>query len=110
MLLATDLWVAALIRRAELGGAFAMVLAKGDARAGTVLVKALNRAAGTCRIYTEAFGAEGDRLWMRPVRSEDEAEIEAWIARQRSRDPDLWVVEIDDRAGRHFLTEKVDEV
>ena len=38
MLLSTDIWVGALIRRAELGGAFAMVARKGDARAGAVLV------------------------------------------------------------------------
>ncbi|HAJ02574.1 MAG TPA: DUF1491 domain-containing protein, partial [Brevundimonas sp.] len=39
MLLATDVWVGALIRRAQLGGAFATVARHGDARAGAVLVK-----------------------------------------------------------------------
>ena len=38
MLLSTDIWVAALIRRVELGGGFAVVARKGDARAGSVLV------------------------------------------------------------------------
>ena len=42
MLLSTDIWVAALIRRVELGGGFAVVARKGDARAGSVLVKVLN--------------------------------------------------------------------
>ena len=36
MLLSTDIWVSALIRRAELSGAFGMVIRKGDARAGAV--------------------------------------------------------------------------
>ena len=50
MLLSTDIWVSALIRRAELGGAFGVVARKGDARAGAVLVKVLNRSDGTARL------------------------------------------------------------
>ena len=44
MLLSTDIWVGALIRRVEIGGGFAVVARKGDPRAGAVLVKVLNRA------------------------------------------------------------------
>ena len=108
MLLSTDLWVAALIRRAELGGAFAAVARKGDARAGTVLVKAVDRRAGTARLYAEAFGAGGDRVWMQPVDSTDEAVLDAYVARTARIDPDLWLVEIEDAQGRHFLTETVE--
>ena len=54
MLLSTDIWVGALIRRAELGGAFATVARKGDARAGAVLVKVVDRREGTARLYSEA--------------------------------------------------------
>jgi hypothetical protein len=81
MLLSSDLWVAALIRRVEQGGAFAVVARKGDPRAGAVLVKLLNRRDGWTRLYVE---------------------------RSRRIDPDLWVVEIDDVKGRHFLTEPVE--
>lgn len=109
MLLSSDLWVSALIRRAEQGGAFATVARKGDPRAGAVLVKALDRLAGTARLYAEAFGGpEGDRVWMQPVASTDEAELDAYVSRAARIDPDLWLVEIEDREGRHFLTEKVE--
>ena len=109
MLLSSDLWVSALIRRAELAGAFATVARKGDDRAGTVIVKAFDTSQRRARLYSEAFGPDGDRLWMQPVESEFEAELDAYIERQIRYDPDLWVVEIEDREGRHFITEKVAE-
>src|SRR4051812_35084510 len=109
MLLSTDLWVAALIRRAEQGGAFAAVARKGDTRAGTVLVKAVDRRARAARLYAESFGADGDRLWMQPVASTEEAALDAYAERAARIDPDLWLVEIEDSQGRHFLTEPVEK-
>lgn len=109
MLLSTDVWVAALIRRAELGGAFAVVVRKGDARAGAVLVKVLNRGDGRARLYAEATRMDGDRVWMQPARSEEETELDRYIERAARIDPDVWVVEIEDRQGRHFLTEPVEK-
>ena len=109
MLLSSDLWVGALIRRAEIGGAFATVVKKGDDRAGSVIVKAYDTSTRTARLFTEAFGPDGERLWIQPVVSDSESELDAYIARQRGYDPDLWVVEIEDRQGRHFITEKVQD-
>ena len=109
MLLSTDIWVSALIRRAELAGAFAVVERKGDPRAGAVLVKVLDRRAGTARLYAEATKGDGERVWMQPVPSDAEPELDAYIERARRIDPDLWVVEIDDAEGRHFLTEAVEK-
>ncbi|MDB5452660.1 MAG: hypothetical protein JWO33_1238, partial [Caulobacteraceae bacterium] len=51
---------------------------------------------------------EGDTVWMQPLAAETEPEIDAYIERSRRVDPDIWVVEIDDAAGRHFLTEAVE--
>jgi hypothetical protein len=105
----SDVWVYALIRRAELGGAFATVARKGDARAGAVLVKTLDRRGGQARLYAQAFGAQGDQVWMRPVDSSGEADVDAYIERAARIDPDLWVVEIEDADGRRFLTEPVED-
>lgn len=107
MLLSTDLWVSALIRRAELAGAFATVARKGDARAGTVIVKAFDTSTRRARLYSEAFGPDGERLWMQPVESEFESELDDYLQRQIRYDPDLWIIEIEDREGRHFITETV---
>ncbi len=108
MLLSTDIWVSALIRRAGQGAAFAMVLKKGDARAGAVLVKIVDRRAGETRLYAEATRADGERIWMQPHPGADEAALDAYAERARRIDPDLWVVEIEDVQGRHFLTERVE--
>jgi hypothetical protein len=105
----SDVWVYALIRRAELGGAFATVARKGDARAGAVLVKTLDRRGGQTRLYAQALRADGEQVWMRPVGSSDEADIDAFIERAARIDPDLWVVEVEDADGRRFLTEPVED-
>ena len=109
MILPTDLWVQALIRRVEMAGAYATVVRRGDARAGAVLVKALNPREGVARLYAEAMRGDGDRIWMQPVASTDEAALDAYVQRAAGRDPDLWVIEVEDVQGRHFLTEPVEK-
>ena len=109
MILSTDIWVAALIRRAELAGAFATVARKGDARAGAVLVKMLDRRSGTARLYAEATRADGQRVWMRPAKADQEADLDVYVERAVRVDPDLWLIEIEDHDGRRFLTEPVDD-
>ncbi len=107
-MLSTDIWVAALIRRVELAGSFATVARKGDARAGSVLIKALNRSDGTVNLFCEATRGDGERVWMRPLPSTDEDELDRYVTRSSRVDPDIWVVEIEDKSGRHFLTEPVE--
>lgn len=109
MLLSTEIWVSALIRRAELGGAFATVARKGDARAGTVLVKTIDRRSGEGRLFAEAVRGDGERAWMRPIQSAAESDLDAYVARAAKIDPDLWVVEIEDEDGARFLTEPVEK-
>lgn len=108
MLLSTDIWAGALIRRAELGGAFATVIRKGDPRAGAVLVKVVDRRAGVARLYSEATRGDGERVWMQPVNSQNETDLDAYVERAVRVDPDLWIVEIEDAQGRHFLVEAVE--
>lgn len=110
MKLKAEIWVKALIRRAGVANAPAMVVRRGHAEAGTVYVK-VARLDGTADVYGPTWGASGERVWMRvtgtaPVSDE---EAEAYLARQEKVDPDFWVVEIEDKEGRHFLTEPVEE-
>jgi len=107
MLLSSDIWVAALIRRAELAGTFATVVRRGDARAGAVLVKTIDRRTAEARLYVEATRWEGEPIWMEPRPAAAEADLDAYIERARGIDPDIWVVEIEDADGARFLTESV---
>ena len=109
MILSSDVWVYALIRRAELGGAFATIVRKGDATGGAVLVKTRDPRSGATRLYAQATRGDGDGVWMRPVGSEVEADVDAYIERAARFDPDIWVVEIEDSDGKRFLTEDVEE-
>jgi hypothetical protein len=109
LLLSTDIWVSALIRRAEKGGGFAVVARKGDARAGAVLVKVLNPRRGEARLYAEALRGDGERFWMQPQPGKAEPDLDAYVARAARIDPDLWLVEIEDVEGRHFLVEPVEK-
>ncbi|MBX3493459.1 MAG: DUF1491 family protein [Parvibaculum sp.] len=106
--LKAEIWVKALIRRCEAAGAAAMVVRRGDATAGVVLVK-VNRLDGRATVYAPARDGEGALFWMARPTAEPapEPDADAYIEKQRNRDPDLWVVEIEDREGRHFLQEKV---
>ena len=103
----TSIWVAALIRRAELSGASAFVARKGEADAGAVIVK-IALLDGHARVWSSTYGRDGQRRWMKATGAEvvPDADAEAYVARARTRDADLWVVEIEDREGRDFLTEE----
>ena len=105
--LKAGIFVRALIRRAEVAGAQAYVVKKGSEEAGTVFLK-ISRLDGTCTVLNQAIAGEGERVWARPLgESCDETRACAYFDKQRKFDPDLWIVEIEDRQGRAFVDEKV---
>lgn len=102
--LTSDFWVQAYLTRLRLADIPAFVTARGDATAGAVLVK-LNTLDGQARLWQRSFDLmTGARQWV-VLAEGDEAGVDASIAKQRSFDPDLWVIEVEDRAGRHLLDE-----
>jgi hypothetical protein len=106
--LKAGIFVRALIRRAEVAGASAYVVKKGAEEGGAVILK-LSPLDGTCTVLSQARrGTEGELVWVRPLGEKtDEAAASAWFEKQTKFDPDLWIVEIEDRAGRNFVDEPV---
>jgi hypothetical protein len=106
--LTTSLWVSAQVRICDRNFIPATVVRRGDPDAGTVLLK-LNRFEAGVTVYTQASSMGEGPAWSRgtgpvPV---SEAEADAYIARQMQYDPDVWVLEIEDRKGEYKLDGKV---
>jgi hypothetical protein len=100
--LTADLWVAAYLNRLRLDAIPAYVLRRGDATAGAVLVKQ-STLDGRASLWQRMPNlVTGDTAWTRLAEA-PEPDIDASIARQKGFDPDLWVIEVEDRQGRHLL-------
>jgi len=105
--LKAGIYVRALIRRVEVAGAQAYVVRKGSEEAGAVLLK-LNRLDGTSTVMSQARRGEGELVWVKPLgdAATDDA-ARTYFDKQVKFDPDLWIVEIEDREGRSFVDEPV---
>jgi hypothetical protein len=104
MRLTADIWVSAYLTRLRLQDIPAFVVARGDNTAGAVLVK-LNTLNGNACCFQRSFDLmTGDRKWVVLIES-DEKSVDASIQKQLGFDPDLWVIEVEDRQGRHLLDE-----
>ena len=115
MRLKSRIWVAAYVRRCYIEGAFAAVRRRGAEEAGAVYIK-VNRLDGTATLYGPAPQAVFDEaqpsgriftIILGRDAPASETDIEARLVREISYDPDVWIVEVEDRAGRHFLDNDV---
>lgn len=101
--LTAEFWVQAYLARLRLNDIPAFVVSRGDATAGAVIVKS-NTLDGQARAFERRMDMSGARVWMVLAEGED-AEVEEALARQKGFDPDLWIVEVEDRGGRTLLEE-----
>ncbi|HQT46891.1 MAG: hypothetical protein B7X08_02410 [Acidocella sp. 20-63-7] len=89
------IWVSAVLRMGNVEGKTGMVVRKGDADAGGVLVILRGRAGNV--VLTQFRDMAGELAWMRgtgavPVGEET---TDAYVGKQVSYDPDLWVIEFE---------------
>jgi len=111
MRLKSAIWVAAYLRRCNVEGVFAAVRRRGAEEAGAIFIK-VNRLDGTGTLYGPAPQAAfddarpADRMFAASVGQKapaPDADIEARLTKEINFDPDVWIVEIEDRAGRSFI-------
>jgi hypothetical protein len=105
--LRSDFWVAAYLRRCAVDGVDAVLRRRGAAEAGAIFVK-VDHLDGTASLYGPApqavFGESADQRLFAPVLTVTmPLDVEDRMKREIRFDPDLWLVEIDDRQGRHLL-------
>ena len=104
----SGIWVAAYLRRCQAEGVPAVVVRRGDDAAGAIYI-CVDRLDGTVAVYGPApaglEGSETERRWVSCLKPEpaSSAEAASYLARQSRFDSDLWIIEIEDRRGRHFL-------
>lgn len=98
------MWVQAQVRLCDLNCIPIMVRHKGDPDSGAILLK-LDRGESGCSLLSQIRDMDGAQAWMYGGGGElvPEAEAEAYIKRQIDRDPDLWVIEIDDPQQRYEI-------
>lgn len=102
--LTAEFWVQAYLARLRFQEIPAFVVAHGDDTAGAVLVK-LNTLDGQAQAFHRSYDLMSDtRLWVE-LAIGDERTVDASIRKQQDFDPDLWVIEVEDRQGRHLLGE-----
>lgn len=102
MRLTTDLWVSAYLTRLRLADIPVYVTVKGDATAGAVIVKCATLDGQAHAVQRSCDLLTGTRVWVTLAQG-PEAEVDATLRRQRDRDPDLWLIEVEDRQGRTLL-------
>jgi hypothetical protein len=108
MRLKSEIWVKAYLRRCQHEGADAVLVRRGDADAGAIYIK-ISRLDGTAGLFGPAPAghdeAREDRRWQLCLQREPtpETEADAYLERQIAFDPDIWIVAVEDRQGRHFL-------
>lgn len=98
----THIWVMAQVRTAFNDGRPTMVLQKGEANSGVVLVK-ISKLDGTCRLLMQQRDIDGILGWASVFKEGDVLEPQAddYIRRAGDRDGDLWIVESEDPQGQN---------
>jgi len=107
--LRSDLWIAGYLRRATAAGAFVAVRRKGEVSAGAIFIR-IDRLDGTGTLFgpapqTLSEDAAGGRVFVRLHGTETipDEKIEQRLSKETNFDPDCWIIDVEDKAGRSFL-------
>ncbi len=107
MQLKSEIWIKAYLRQLAAGGAMATIVRHGDDDAGAIFIKVRHRN-GRAALYGPAPAgmdemASDRRFALLLGDATEEAAVDSRLADESRFDPDVWLIEVEDRDGRHFL-------
>lgn len=108
MRIKSEIWAMAYIRRCSVNGVPAVIARRGQGDGGAIFIQ-INTLDGQAWLYGPAPAgldeSSNERRWSLCCGESavDESKANSYLQRQIEFDPDIWVIEVDDRDGRHFL-------
>lgn len=104
----SEIFIQALVRRVYAAQSAAYIVRRGDSDAGNVMIR-INQLDGYSGVLTMFTDMSGERCWrVAQALTALDRDVDDFLTREINRDPDVWVVEIEDKQGRHFLEERID--
>ena len=103
--LTTEFWISAYLKRLRLEAIPAFITKRGDSISGAVIVK-INTLDGSAQSFYKTYNFELDEWCWEILISGSDLEVENSLKKQKTIDQDLWVIEVEDREGRHLLSEE----
>lgn len=111
----SEIWVKAYLRRVMSVGAAVYVTRSGDASAGAVFIH-VDDLAGAHRLFVPAPAgldeASDERRWIAGLGGAvaSAEQVGDYLRQQVKYDPDLWLIEVEDKDGRHFLGDELVDI
>jgi hypothetical protein len=112
MRIKSEIWVMAYLRRCSFNGAPAVIARRGQGDGGAIFIR-INTLDSQASVYGPALAgldeSSTERRWSLCCGEGAVSDTEAdnYLKRQAEFDPDIWVIEVEDRDGRHFLGESL---
>lgn len=106
--LPAGLWIEAHLRKLDACAIPAFVVRRGNHASGLILLK-LNGLKGKVRLLIQERNFESGELeWVHALEHEtvDEFSADQYIQRAAARDPDLWVIEVEDPDMKNAFAEE----
>ena len=105
MRLTSEFWVSAYLKRLRLQEIPAFITKKGNLTSGAIIIK-INTLDGNAESYYKSYNFSEDKWYWDTLKSGTDIEVENSLSTQKAIDQDLWVIEVEDRLGRHMLNDE----
>jgi len=103
--LTSEFWISAYLKRLRSQAIPAFVTKKGHATSGAIIIK-INTLDGNAESYCKTYNFEEDKWYWDTLKLGSDMEVENSLSKQKEIDQDLWIIEVEDKLGRHLLNEE----